>query len=232
MNEVELGIFSTSLRGHSLKNFRKSKKAPTCFSNYKIDELRRIADKAKMKCPRILSFGSGIGVSLSGFRRSFKESKVTYVGLSDESIAFAKQESPGGEDYLLVKRCTISMPDASFDLAFANCVFNQIPKEDHHNWFKELHRVVKPGGKLVVFEHNPRNPFSVRMVDTPPSGANVGLIGTPELKQTVLAAGWDGVKIDYHVYFPAMFAKLRPLGRGLRWCGFSRQYIAVAERWV
>ncbi|MCK0102529.1 class I SAM-dependent methyltransferase [Pseudohalocynthiibacter sp. F2068] len=232
MPEAEIDAFSARFRAHSLDSLQKSKNSQAQFCDYKIGELRRVADQAKMKCPRILNFGSGIGGSLSGFRRSFKESELTCASFSKEYIACAQQEFPRAEDHLLVRESGIPMPDASFELAFSNCVFNQIPKEDHQNWFKELQRVVKPGGKLVVFEPNPRNPFSARTAGMHSSGANVRLIGPQEMKRTVLAAGWDGVKIDYHILLPAMLAKLRPLGRGLRWCGLGRQYMTVAERWV
>jgi SAM-dependent methyltransferase len=43
----------------------------------------------------------------------------------------------------------------AFDAAFAFCVYHHIEPGDRVRHLSELARVVRPGGSVFVFEHNP-----------------------------------------------------------------------------
>jgi len=49
--------------------------------------------------------------------------------------------------------------DGQFDIATASAVLHHVPVADRPAVYAELGRVLKPGGRLYVFEHNPRNPW-------------------------------------------------------------------------
>ena len=59
----------------------------------------------------------------------------------------------------------LSLPfaDDTFDAVYAFCIYHHIPDEDHVRHLSELRRVVKPGGEVMVFEHNPYNPVTARI---------------------------------------------------------------------
>jgi ubiquinone/menaquinone biosynthesis C-methylase UbiE len=87
---------------------------------------------------------------------------------------------------------TLEFPDASFDTAVATCVFCSVP--DPVLGLRELKRVVKPGGQLILLEHvrsshavigqlmDVLNPLVVRVM-----GANINR----RTVENVRAAGWS-----------------------------------------
>jgi SAM-dependent methyltransferase len=50
--------------------------------------------------------------------------------------------------------------DATIDLAFAVCVLHHVTPANRPAFIAELRRVVRPGGLIVIFEHNPFNPLT------------------------------------------------------------------------
>jgi hypothetical protein len=75
--------------------------------------------------------------------------------------------------------------------AFSACVFHHIPHGEHWGWLRELYRVVRPGGLLSVFEHNPLNPLTLHAVNTCPFDLNARLIQAGQLARQCRAAGWS-----------------------------------------
>jgi SAM-dependent methyltransferase len=131
---------------------------------------------------------------------------------------------------LLLDGPTIDAPDASFDVAFSACVFHHIPHEEHAHWLEELRRVVRPGGMVAIFEHNPLNPLTVRAVNTCPFDANARLIRARALKRSLGLAGWQRPAVRYHMFFPRRLAALRPIEPFLTWLPLGAQYSALAIR--
>ncbi|MHA6266105.1 class I SAM-dependent methyltransferase [Aliiroseovarius sp. CAU 1755] len=229
MDPAEFDEYAKDYEKMHLDNIRITGEEPSYFSDYKIDQLRLLADGLGLQNPDVMDFGSGIGNSLPGFRRNFGSSRIVCADVSSESIDQARKLYPGDEEYCHIDGKTIPLPDDQFDLVFTACVFHHIPQNEHVHWFEEIRRVTRPGGKLVVFEHNPRNPLTVHAVNTCPFDVNARLIKTGEMRKTVRQAGWKDVKIDYHIFFPAKLKALRPLEKRLRWCGLGAQYMCVAE---
>lgn len=63
-----------------------------------------------------------------------------------------------------MKRMLLDFPDHSFDTVLATFVFCSVP--DPILGLKELHRVCKPEGKLLLMEHmRPGNPLQGMMFD-------------------------------------------------------------------
>lgn len=51
-------------------------------------------------------------------------------------------------------------PDNTFDLAYTVAVLHHVADKDAvHKTLKEMVRVVRPGGRILVWDHNPRNPY-------------------------------------------------------------------------
>jgi SAM-dependent methyltransferase len=206
------------------KSIRISGESPDFFANYKISELKKMAQKWGFEFPQILDFGSGIGNSIPAFRAHFQGATVAQSDLSGDSLKRAKEIHGGNEPQIRILEDGIAAEDNSFDIVFTACVFHHIPHSEHDFWLREILRVTRPNGHLVVFEHNPWNPLTRHAVRNCPFDANAHLISSPEMSKRLRAAGWVDTKTTYHVFFPATLASLRVFDSVLGWMPLGAQY--------
>lgn len=203
---------------------------PEYFAEYKVADLTRLALELNHPPRSILDFGCGIGNSIPHFREYFSNQDVTYADISKRSIELASARFPGNENYCLIAEERLPLEDESQDITFSACVFHHIPPVEHHHWLSELRRVTRRGGMLVIFEHNPFNPLTLRAVNTCPLDVNAKLISGPAFRKAAESAGWARARIDYRLFFPAALARMRPLEQRLTWLPLGAQYRLVARR--
>lgn len=206
------------------KSIRLSGESPDFFAEYKIKELKKMADNWGFSDPAILDFGSGIGNSVPAFRTHFTGVDVTQADLSPDSLTRARELHGGDESQIQISETGIPVEADSFDIVFTACVFHHIPHDEHDFWLRELLRVTAPGGRLVIFEHNPWNPLTLHAVRNCPFDVNAHLITAPQMAKRLRAAGWSDVKNTFHVFFPAALAPLRAIDPALGWCPIGAQY--------
>lgn len=230
MERAEFDQFADEYYQQHRQNIAITGEAPEYFSEYKIADLAAIGRARRVAVRRIVDFGSGIGNSVPFFRKYFPDADVACADVSRRSIELAQQRFPGAERHVLIGDATIPLADGDADLVFSACVFHHIPHDEHHHWLRELSRICRPGGLLVIFEHNPLNPLTARAVDTCPFDANAKLIGARAFRHAVSQSGWRDVEIRYRIFFPRMLAKLRPLERMLTRVMFGAQYCVIAAR--
>lgn len=58
---------------------------------------------------------------------------------------------------------SINLPDASADVIVSNCVINLVPHAEKHLVFKEMHRLLKPGGRVAVSDILTKKPLPEAM---------------------------------------------------------------------
>lgn len=202
---------------------------PEYFAEYKIADLARLVQERGVAADQLLDFGSGIGNSVPFFRKYFGQSELFCADVSARSIEIAQARFPGKEKYVLIGK-EIPLPTGSQDIVFSACVFHHIPYQEHQHWLAELRRITRPGGLLVIYEHNPLNPLTVRAVNTCPLDVNACLIRGSTLRKRALISGWEDVRIDYRLFFPSIFKLFRPIERHLGWLGLGAQYRLAARK--
>lgn len=211
------------------KNVAITGESPEYFSEYKIADLARVLNRLELPAAKILDFGSGIGNSLPYLRKYFPESVISCADVSARSIEIARSRFPGRENYVQIDG-SIPLPAMSQDVVFSACVFHHIPHEEHLHWLTELHRVTKPGGMLIIYEHNPLNPLTMHAVNTCPLDVNAKLIKGTDMRIRTLTSGWLDAKVSYKLFFPAMLSFLRPLEPHFEWLCLGAQYRILARK--
>ena len=113
----------------------------------------------------------------------------------------ARHENPRAE-YSLYDGGRLPFDDATFDLAFAINVLHHVDPRDRRPLVAELGRVTKPDGLVAVFEHNPLNPLTRRVVRSCAFDEGVALLGQGELVRLFRAAGLHVADREYLLFFP------------------------------
>lgn len=182
----------------------------------------------------LLDFGCGVGGSTRALARDFPESRITGWDVSPESINRARALAAGSDRLEFAAGSAgathLPFPEAHFDAAFTACVFHHIPRDEQARWARELHRAIAPGGTLVLFEHNPFNPLTRRVVRDCPFDEGVILLRPAYARRLLREAGFAVSRPRYYFFFPHLLRALRPLERLMRWLPLGGQYFLVARR--
>lgn len=228
---AEFDEHAAEYREHHARNIAITGEEPEFFSEYKVADTLAMVRKSDARCDAILDFGAGIGGSIPFFRALFPHAALTCADVSVRSLEMAAARYSGRERMTIITETAgLVLPDNSFDLCFSACVFHHIAHERHAFWLNELRRVTRPGGLLIIFEHNPLNPLTVHAVNTCPFDVNAHLIGAKMLTRSIVAAGWARPRVRYRLFFPKVLARLRPIERFLTWCPLGAQYYVCARK--
>ena len=230
MKAAEFDRFAEEYRAQHKANIAISGEDPAYFAAYKIKILANTLAGRGGHAEKILDFGSGIGNSVPYFREYLPASSVTCADISKKSMELSQLRFPGDERYLEIEGEHIPGDDGSFDAVFSACVFHHIPNGEHIHWLSELHRLTKSGGTIMVFEHNPWNPLTVRAINSCPFDRNARLISARQFASRFHETGWRDVQIRYHVFFPRALTALRVLDCALSWFPLGAQYAVTATR--
>lgn len=220
MQESEFDRFADEYRALHAANTRAAGEDPDFFAAYKVADVAARAPQAR----RILDFGCGVGNAVPWFRTYLPDAALTALDISRRSLEVAESRFPGQATFVPFDGRRLPFPDASFDVVFTACVFHHIAAEDHHPLLSEIRRCLVPGGRFVLFEHNPWNPLTVRAVDTCPFDEGAVLIPAPEMRRRIEAAGFVAPQRRFRLFFPGALRTLRPLERWLTAVPVGAQY--------
>jgi ubiquinone/menaquinone biosynthesis C-methylase UbiE len=231
MNEAEFDKFADEYHDSLAAGIAISGESPEYFSEYKIADIaRECAAEPRSQDTRveILDFGAGIGNSVPYVGRHFPSAQLTCLDLSQRSLEVAERRFAGQAKFVRFDGVRVPFADNCFDIAYAMCVFHHIDHADHGALLRELSRVIKPGGSLFVFEHNPFNPLTVRVVNACPFDENAHLIRAAQMRHCMLDNGFTSTKIRYRVFFPHFLRSLRPVEGALSRLPLGGQYYVRA----
>ena len=234
MDEAEFDRFALDYRQIHRRNIKAFGETTEYFAEYKVrDTAKIVAGRSFASDLRILDFGAGTWTSLPYFKKYFPKCRHTCLDVSAKCLEVGNKRFPGQAELVVFDGSTLPFPKDYFDLGFAACVFHHIDQVEHVALLAEIRRVLRPGGLLVVFEHNPLNPLNpltVHAVNTCPFDENAVLVRADVLKRRMVAAGFPYAVRRYRIFFPRLLRILRPLETYLTWLPLGAQYYVAAEK--
>lgn len=95
----------------------------------------------------VLDWGCGWGRVMRYFG---KADKLIGADIDPVNIAWAKQENPIGRYIHISPTPPIDLPSGSVEVIYSNAVFNHLREEHQNAWLRELRRLIRSGGLLIV----------------------------------------------------------------------------------
>ncbi len=217
-NDAEFDRYAQGYDSMHASSIRASGEAPEYFADYKRRVLERIlADRIGHP---ILDFGCGIGNLSRLLAQAFPS--VHGYDPSSRSVKLARERSPGAKFHDNVE----DIPRRHFASAVLANVLHHVQPSERDALLTDIKSMLAPGGKLVVFEHNPLNPLTRRAVADCAFDEHAVLVGPWEIVKLLESAGFKNVGRDFIVFFPRPLASLRSLEPRLRWLPIGAQHCA------
>jgi SAM-dependent methyltransferase len=143
----------------------------------------------------VLDVGCGTGALAR--RLAAAGYQVTGADPSEGMLDVMRERSP---ELRAVRASGTELPfeGDSFDVVLSVATFHHIAEPDAvRRTLAEMTRVSRPGGRIVVWDHNPRNPYWSRlMARVPQDTGEERLVGAEELIDGLLAAGAQVLSVD------------------------------------
>jgi SAM-dependent methyltransferase len=197
---------------------------PAYFHEYKVDCLRR---KGLFSGP-LLDYGCGTGNLTERFDRLPKSEVPELHGYdpSKASLAEARERAPRAQLHSDVA----SLPRAHFATAVLSGVLHHVPLAERPEVLRTVRESLRPGGHIVVFEHNPLNPVTRRAVAACPFDDDAILLWPWQARRLLRQSDLKDVTLDYIVFFPKPLAFLRSLEPKLRRVALGAQQMLIGRR--
>ncbi len=193
------------------------------FAQYKINITKTISENPA----KILEFGCGIGRNIPFLKEAYPNSTIFGTDISIESLDVAKKLNPQVQ---FVATSELPSCESHFDLIFVASVYHHIPCSQRANVTKLLYQSLAPGGQLIIFEHNPYNPVTRKIVSSCPFDKGVILLAPRTLKKYVREAGFDLYRQGFCLFFPPWLPLLNNIEPYLKWLPLGGQYWVHATK--
>jgi SAM-dependent methyltransferase len=185
---------------------------------------RRVGDPATLTA---LDVGCGVGVTDRHLVDPFAH--VIGVDIFDGVLGRAAAANPGVE-YRLYDGHTLPLEDRSVDVAFAICVVHHVPPPQWTAFAAEMARVLRPGGIAAIFEHNPFNPLTRRVVSNCVFDEDAVLLRRRHASDLLRQVGLSPCEDRYIAFLPFGGKAVAPIEAALRRVPLGAQYYVSATR--
>ena len=173
---------------------------------------------------KILDFGCGIGSMIKFLKKNFKDSKFYAYDESLKSLEHVKRNYP---DVNCLDRFDTS---EKFDLIFVSNVVHHVKSKDRSNFFQKIYKLLDNNGYLLIYEHNPYNPITRKIVANCEFDVDAELIKKKDLIKLCNENNFQLHKSGYIHFFPSKLKFLFNLEKYLKWLFLGAQYFCIFKK--
>ena len=181
---------------------------------------------------KVLDLGCGDGVSEIFMQKYFSNWRVEGIDVSKESIEMAKTQQLSNANFAVYDGINIPFADNSFDIVFVAGVLHHVEFSLHDAMMTEMKRVLKEGGRLLIYEHNPYNPLTKYLVKTCVFDKDAKLLKCGYLTKLLKKHRFTIAKNIYFIFIPpkGFLKKLIPLEKFFYWLPLGGKYFVRAVK--
>jgi SAM-dependent methyltransferase len=148
---------------------------------------------------RVLDVGCGVGVTDQLLKAHLPH--LVGVDVSGKSLEVARVRNPE-LTYHHSADGNLPFVNSSFDVVFAICVWHHVPHSQWTAFVTELSRVLVQQGLLLIYEHNPWNPFTRLVVSRCSFDEDAVLVSPYQATRKVRQVGFAKTNTDYLCFLP------------------------------
>jgi SAM-dependent methyltransferase len=211
------------------KAVRFSGKSHEFFTRRKAEELLALAGRHVGPVPTLTALDVGSGIGLTDAFLAGRFAALTGVDVSPGVLERGAERNPDTR-YELYDGKRLPFDDGTFDVTFTVCVVQVLPRERRAAFLGELRRVTNARGIVVVFEHNPYNPFTRLAVRRFSLAHDAELLPARELTELLRHSGLRVLERAHILLLPSESPALLGLERRLRGLPLGAQYVVVGRR--
>lgn len=198
--EPDFDQFATNYRQTHTGNIRKIAGTDSYyFAKQKVVELQRFETNNEID---VLDLGCGDGATALYMSELFPAFLIKGIDVSGESISVAKKRAVLNAEFSHYDGTKIPYSENRFDLVFVAGVLHHVAEEKQFSLVAEIARVLKPGGRLYLFEHNPSNPFTRYLVNTCVFDKGVKLLSSSRCQELIRRNELEIKDKRYTIFFP------------------------------
>jgi 2-polyprenyl-3-methyl-5-hydroxy-6-metoxy-1,4-benzoquinol methylase len=175
---------------------------------------------------KVLDFGCGIGLLSARLKTHLPAAIVHGYDPSPESIRRIPSDLSAQGRF----SDRIEDLDADYQLAVLSNVMHHIAQAQREQTIVDIAAHLAPGGRLILFEHNPWNPLTRWVVRHCPFDEGVVLLPPREVLAYFARAALTVRRRDFIVFFPKILSVFRALEPWLSWLPAGAQYAVVGGK--
>jgi len=176
---------------------------------------------------KALDVGCGIGLIENQLSGVF--GNLQGVDISEQSLRLARETNPKC-NFSLYDGDTLPFPENSFDLVFSSCVLEYLTGAKLNKFLREMVRVLKVGGMMLVIQHNPFNPLTLLVLHRCEYDSVSNQYRKGRLEKMIRNVGMKIENSSYILFFPFFGKIFRKLEARLTWLPLGAQYAIAASK--
>lgn len=221
---TEFDLFAKSYRELVDKSVRVSGESAEYFAAYKARYVASTFESTKIKT--VLDYGCGIGTLAEQLRSHIPAARIDGFDPSEDSVGRIPPSLLKQGSYT----SNLDSLENGYDLIVISNVLHHVEPVRRPSVVAQAFSKLAPGGRLVIFEHNPINPLTRWAVSQCPFDSDAILLRNSEVRSLLEKSELQKLRRDFIVFFPHWLAAFRPIERHLSWLPLGAQFVFSGVR--
>jgi len=196
------------------------------YMKQKTDLLLKCIRENRLNTKKILDVGCGTGELETNLANRLE---VIGVDLATAMLSVAKEKCRDCE-FLRASCDKLPFRDGAFTMVLAVNVLHHLKPNERKPFFSEISKILEPWGYVVVFEHNPKNPFTRILVRCCRIDRGILLLNTKEVTSLARTSKIDKVDIVYLTFFPPILSFMESLERRMQRLPLGGEFMFLGRK--